>query len=61
MEKYTKLSEPDERGYAMFKRNRDSKICYVLARWFKNDPEGSTFLVPSSKTKDLRIANCDWK
>ena len=61
MEKYTKIGDMDKQGRAMFKRERDGKTCRVPDRWFKKDPEGSAFLVPRSRTKELHIANCAWK
>lgn len=65
MEQYVKLDEVgnESKNCGVYKRLRDGRISIVKNTWFKPDPTkaldnaGREVLVPSSRTKAIRL---DW-
>lgn len=60
MPKYKIIGEPDEKGFAKYRRARDGKCAIAKTSWFKKLPDGDE-LVPKSRTKALKLGMLDWE
>lgn len=60
MEKYTRIGEPDEKGFVTAQRLSDNKLARVKRSFFKPSPGGDGIYIAKSKVKALRLDSLDW-